>query len=75
VKIAFLSLWILLGAVPAFADRGGIPNGGVGQDRGIGNQYKGAPAPLIGFGLPAVLGVGGVLLGAKLLRRGWPFKE
>ena len=30
---------------------------------------KAAPAPLIGTGIPAVLVVGGVLLGAKLLAR------
>jgi hypothetical protein len=29
----------------------------------------GAPAPLIGAGIPALLGVGGVLLGRKLLKR------
>jgi hypothetical protein len=30
---------------------------------------RSAPAPLIGLGLPAAFAVGGVLLGAKLLRR------
>jgi hypothetical protein len=29
----------------------------------------GAPAPLIGLGIPAALGIGAVLLGAKLLKR------
>jgi hypothetical protein len=29
----------------------------------------GAPAPIIGAGIPALLGVGGVWLGRKLLRR------
>jgi hypothetical protein len=31
--------------------------------------HRSAPAPLIGLGLPVVLAVGGVLLGAKLLKR------
>jgi hypothetical protein len=29
----------------------------------------GAPAPLIGLGVPAALGIGAILLGAKLLKR------
>ena len=69
MKAVLLSLWILLGAMPAFADRGGIPNGGVGNGRGDGNQVHGAPAPLLGIGIPSALAIGGVLLGAKLLRR------
>ena len=52
MKVAFLSLWILLGTIPAFADRGGIPNGGVGDGVGNGNQVHGAPAPLLGLGIP-----------------------
>jgi hypothetical protein len=71
MKAAFLSLWILLCAVPAFADSGGVPNGGVGNGNGNGNQQHmgGAPAPLLGFGIPSALAVGSVLLGAKLLKR------
>ena len=70
MRVTFLSLWILLGAVPAFADPGGVPNGGVGNGDGNGNEkHLAAPAPLIGFGIPSALAVGGVLLGAKLLRR------
>ena len=65
MKVAFLSLWILLGAVPAFADRGGIPNGGVGNE----HHMHRAPAPLLGLGIPAALAVGGVLFGAKLWGR------
>ena len=65
MKVAFLSLWILLGTMPAFADRGSIPNGGAGHDHGI----HGAPAPLLGFGIPSALAVGGALLAAKLLGR------
>ena len=70
MKILFLSLWILLGAVPVFADPGGVPNGGVGQGNGEGNEHHhGAPAPLLGLGIPSALAVGGVLLGAKFLKR------
>jgi len=69
MKVAFLSLWILLGTMPAFADRGGIPNGGVGNGVGNGNQVHGAPAPLLGLGIPSALAVGGVLFGAKLVGR------
>ena len=32
-------------------------------------KHVGAPAPLIGVGLPAVAGIGGLLLGARLLKR------
>jgi hypothetical protein len=70
MKFLFLSLWILLGAVPVLADPGGVPNGGVGQGNGNGNiTHEGAPAPLLGFGFPSALAIGGVLLGAKFLRR------
>ena len=70
MKVVFLSLWILIGTVPALADAGGTPNGGIGHDRGIGNErHMGAPAPLIGFGIQSALAVGGVFLTAKLLGR------
>ena len=65
MKVAFLSLWILLGAVPAFADRGVTSNGGVGNE----HHMHRAPAPLLGLGIPAALAVGGVLFGAKLWGR------
>jgi hypothetical protein len=72
MKVLFLSLWILLGAVPVLAAPGnGNGNGGVGNGKGNGNIAHGAPAPLLGLGIPAVLGVAGVLLGAKLLNRKW----
>jgi hypothetical protein len=32
-------------------------------------KHVGAPAPLIGVGLPAGAGIGGLLLGARLLKR------
>ena len=69
MKVLFLSLCILLGAVPVFADPGGVPNGGIGNGNGNGNVVHAAPAPLIGLGIPSALAVGGVLLGAKFLRR------
>jgi hypothetical protein len=69
MKVLFSSLWILLGAVPAFPNPGGMPNGCVGQGNGNGNVSHAAPAPLLGLGTPSALAVGGVLLGAKFLRR------
>jgi hypothetical protein len=70
MKVVFLSLWVLMAAVPALANAVGIPNGGVGHHHRMGNQFHGgAPAPLIGAGIPAAIVVGGVLLGARRLRR------
>jgi len=56
--------------MPAFADRGDYPHHR-GHERGFGNEHhvRGAPAPLLGLGIPSALAVGGVLFGAKLLRR------
>jgi hypothetical protein len=62
MKVAFLSLWILLGALPAFADHGDI-------EHYRGHEYHGAPAPLLGLGIPSALAVGSVLFGAKLWGR------
>jgi hypothetical protein len=64
-----LIIWLCLAAVPVFADPGGVPNGGVGNGKGNGNSLHAAPAPQIGLGIPSTLAVGGVLLGASLLRR------
>jgi hypothetical protein len=65
VKILLISGWLCIGAMPTFGGNGNDQRqNGQGQ-----NGTHSAPAPLIGFGLPAVLVVGGVLLGAKLLRR------
>jgi hypothetical protein len=69
MKGPLLSLLILLTAASAFANPGGIPNGGVGQGNGNGNAVHSAPAPLLGAGIPAAIAIGGVLLGAKFLRR------
>jgi hypothetical protein len=59
-----LLVWLGLSALPAFAQTAEttstIPPC---------SACKAAPAPLIGLGLPAAFAVGGVLLGAKLLRQ------
>ncbi|HZU90825.1 MAG TPA: hypothetical protein VE993_16365 [Stellaceae bacterium] len=75
MKVLALAVWLCLSAMPVFADPGGIPNGGVGNGNGIGNlkhegsEHEGAPAPLLGIGIPSALAAGGVLLAAKLLER------
>jgi hypothetical protein len=58
MKAVLLTAWICLGAFPAFA-----------QLVDAAHRHHGAPAPLIGAGIPALVVVGGVLLGRKLLRR------
>jgi hypothetical protein len=60
IKILLMSAWLSIGA-SAFAQN----QNGQGGNGG----YHGAPAPLIGAGVPVALAVGGVLLGAKLLKR------
>jgi uncharacterized protein (TIGR03382 family) len=60
MKILTLILGLCLNAIPALAQQAAptaLP------------IHRAAPAPLIGFGVPIALAVGGVLLGAKLLRR------
>jgi hypothetical protein len=70
MKILLLSLWLLLSSGPVFADPGhGNGNGGVGNGNGNGNAAHAAPAPLLGVGIPSALAIGGVLLGARLIRR------
>lgn len=70
MKALVLSILLCMGAMPVFADPGGVPNGGVGNGNGNGNlKHEAAPAPLIGLGIPSALAVGAVLLGAKLLER------
>jgi hypothetical protein len=68
MKVAFLSLWILLGTLPAFADHGDIDHYR-GNEHYRGHEHRGAPAPLLGLGIPSALAVGSVLFGAKLWRR------
>jgi hypothetical protein len=64
-----LIIGIFIVAMPAFANPGGVPNGGVGNGNGNGNVKHAAPAPLLGLGIPSALALGGVMLGANLLRR------
>ncbi len=54
-----LAIWLCLGAATAAQ---AVPIGPCAV-------CKSAPAPMIGTGIPAVLVVGGVLLGATLLKR------
>jgi hypothetical protein len=66
IKALLISSWLGFGVMPAFAQNNnnqGQNNNNQGQ-----NGYRSAPAPLIGIGLPAVLAVGGVLLGVKFLK-------
>jgi len=60
-----LIIWLCLATVPALAQTATTSAGAPCSACGV----HGAPAPLIGLGLPAAFAVGGVLLGAKLLRR------
>lgn len=70
MKAIVLSIWFCMIAMPAFADAGGIQNGGVGNGNGVGNQkHEPAPAPLLGFGISSALAVGAVVLGGKLWER------
>jgi len=73
-------IWLCLSTIPALAQNTPAPNPEAVAERSVGrapNPYhcdaaaacRGAPAPLIGLGLPAAFAVGGVLLGAKLLWR------
>jgi hypothetical protein len=70
MKRLILIFWFCLNAVPVSANPGGVPNGGVGMGNGYGNEkHMGAPAPLLGLGIPSALAVGGVLFGVKLFGR------
>jgi hypothetical protein len=60
MKAVLLTAWICLGAFPAFAQL---------VDDLAAHRHHGAPAPLIGAGIPALVVIGGVLLGRKLLKR------
>jgi hypothetical protein len=68
MKAVLFAIWLCVGGlptIPAFAQN----NQGQNQDGNNQGQNQGAPAPLIGFGVPAALAVGGVLLIAKLINR------
>lgn len=60
-----LIIWLCCGAIPTFAH---ASTSTAICPRAL-CQHRGAPAPLIGLGAPVALVVGGVLLGAKLLKR------
>jgi uncharacterized membrane protein len=59
-----LIAWLCLSAVPALAQSTTMAVSPCATA-----VCRGAPAPLIGFGIPAAFAVSGILLGAKLLRR------
>jgi hypothetical protein len=65
MKTLTLIICLCLGVVPTFADA----STSTAICPGTLCQHRGAPAPLIGLGAPVALVVGGVLLGAKLLKR------
>ncbi len=69
MKFLALIIWLCVSAISAFANPGGVPNGGVGNGNGNGNGMHGAPAPLLGFGIPSAAAVGGVLIAARVLER------
>jgi hypothetical protein len=68
---ALLSIWLCISATAAFAADVGtnVSVGPLGVSADVSLRHKGAPAPLIGLGIPAALAVGGVLLGAKFIKR------
>jgi hypothetical protein len=65
MKTLILLIWLCLGSIPTFAY---ASTSTAICPRAL-CQHRGAPAPLIGLGAPVALVVGGVLLGAKLLKR------
>jgi hypothetical protein len=62
MKKLTLITWLCFSAIPAFAAPTPTPCASAAC-------VHSAPAPLIGLGLPVALVVGGVMLGAKLLKR------
>jgi hypothetical protein len=64
MKAALFAVSLCFCFLPAFADKGGG-----GDDGGSHGHHHGAPAPVIGAGIPALVAVGGILLGRRLLRR------
>jgi hypothetical protein len=63
-----LIIWICVSAIPALAQSTATTSSTT-YPCPTTATCRSAPAPLIGFGFPAALAVGGVLLGAKLLKR------
>ena len=70
MKPLLFAIWLFTGVMPAFAvdnGHGNITAGSGHGNNGIG--HRGAPAPLIGLGIPSALAAGGALLAANLLKR------
>ena len=63
MKASAIAILLCLGAMPALAQTASRPSPSVPP------TVRPGPAPLIGLGIPVGLAVGGVLVGAKLLRR------
>jgi hypothetical protein len=64
-RLTLAIVWLCLSAMPAFAQSTNLLCLPIVDLL----CHRSAPAPLIGLGLPVVLAVGGVLLGARLLKR------
>jgi hypothetical protein len=71
MKVALFTIWICLFAMPAFAQNNQGQNNQGQNNQGQNGQgnHRGAPAPLIGAGIPILMAAGGGLLGWKLLKR------
>ncbi len=69
MRVSAIAIWLCLGAATAVEAQGNQGNQGNQGCNGNCQGIRGAPAPVIGSGIPAVLVVGGVLLGATLLKR------
>jgi len=63
MKAAAIAMFLCLSAMPALAQTANRPSPSVPP------TVRPGPAPLIGLGIPVALAVGGVFVGAKLLRR------
>lgn len=64
MKALTLTFWLCFTAMPVFAAATPTPSPCASTA-----CVRGAPAPLIGFGIPIALAAGGVLLGTRLLKR------
>jgi hypothetical protein len=69
MKTLTLLVWLCLGATPAFAQQAAAIATPEPCSAAVGCGHVGAPAPLLGLGIPSALAVGGVLLGTKLFGR------
>jgi hypothetical protein len=70
MKTTLLIVWLCVSAMPAFAQTSYRSPSYPSRPAPCASvRCASAPAPLIGLGVPVVLAVGGVLVGAKLVRR------